>query len=148
LSSNSRPRKTIEKNKDIDNPTQRFLLKHSKRKNSNGIRFIIWADEQGRIREFELSGHAGYADPGQDIVCAGVSALGIAACNGLEHFLSVIPKVQEAEGHLTCELIGIPEQELEKAQWILQTMTLGIEQIHSTYGQDYILIDRRRWTPC
>ena len=95
-----------------------------------------------------MSGHAGYADAGQDIVCAGVSALSIAAANGLEHFLSVAPKVQEAEGHLTCELVGISEQDLEKAQWILQTMTLGIEQIQATYGQDYILIDRRRWTPC
>ncbi|HZK85140.1 MAG TPA: ribosomal-processing cysteine protease Prp [Desulfosporosinus sp.] len=109
---------------------------------------MIWADDQGLIRAFELSGHAGYADSGQDIVCAGVSALSIAACNGLEHFLSVAPKVQEADGYLTCQLIGIPEQEMEKAQWILQTMVLGIEQIHSTYSQDYIVIDRRRWTPC
>lgn len=125
-----------------------MLLKHSKRKSQNGIRFIIWADDQGRIRGFELSGHAGYADLGQDIVCAGVSALGIAACNGLEHFLSVAPKVQEADGLLICQLVGVPEQELEKAQWILHTMILGIEQIHSTYSQDYIFIDRRRWTPC
>lgn len=124
------------------------MSKRSKRKSQTGIRFIIWADEQGRIRGFELSGHAGYANSGQDIVCAGVSALSIAACNGLEHFLAVAPKVLEADGHLVCELAGIPEQELEKAQWILQTMTLGIEQINATYSQDYILIDRRRWTPC
>jgi hypothetical protein len=122
------------------------LSKRSKHKSH--IRFIIWADEQGRIRAFELSGHAGYADSGQDIVCAGVSALSIAASNGLEHFLSVAPKVQEEDGYLTCQLVGILEQELEKAQWILQTMKLGIEQIQATYGQDYILIDRRRWTPC
>ena len=124
------------------------MSKRFKRKSQNGIRLIIWADDQGRIRSFELSGHAGYADSGQDIVCAGVSVLSMAACNGLETFLSVIPKVQEAEGHLTCELVGIPEQELEKAQWILQTMTLGIEQLQSTYGQDYIIIDRRRCTSC
>ena len=148
MSSNSRPRRTIDANKDIVNPTQKLLSKRSKRKSQNGIRFIIWADDQGRIRAFELSGHAGYADSGQDIVCAGVSALSIAAYNGLEHFLSVAPKVQEADGYLTCQLVGIPEQELEKAQWILQTMTLGIEQILSTYSQDYIFIDRRRWTPC
>ncbi|SPF43797.1 50S ribosomal subunit protein L27 specific N-terminal end cysteine protease [Candidatus Desulfosporosinus infrequens] len=113
-----------------------------------GIHFIVWADSQGRIREFELSGHAGFAEEGQDIVCAGVSALSIAAINGLEYFLSVVPKVQEAEGHLTCQLGGVAEQELEKAQWILQTMKLGIEQIQMAYGQDYIFIDRRRWTPC
>lgn len=125
-----------------------MLSKHSKRKGQDGIRFIIWADDQGQIRKFELSGHAGFAEEGQDIVCAGVSALSIAAVNGLEHFLSVAPKVREADGHLTCQLFGIPEQELEKAQWILQTMKLGIEQIQTAYGEDYIFLDRRRWTPC
>ncbi|HZK56490.1 MAG TPA: ribosomal-processing cysteine protease Prp [Desulfosporosinus sp.] len=124
------------------------MSKRSKGKQHDGLRFLVWADDQGRIRAFELSGHAGYADSGQDIVCAGVSALSISACNGLEHFLSVAPKVQESEGHLICQLVGVPEQEMEKAQWILQTMALGIEQIHGTYGQDYIIIDRRRWTPC
>jgi len=124
------------------------LSKLSKRKSQSGIRFIIWADDQGRIREFELSGHAGFAEEGLDIVCAGVSALSIAAINGLEYFLSVAPKAQEADGHLTCQLVGIVEQELDKAQWILQTMKLGIEQIQMAYGQDYIFIDRRRWTPC
>lgn len=109
---------------------------------------VVWADDLGRIHNFELSGHAGYADEGQDIVCAGVSALSIAASNGLEHFLSVPPKIQERDGYLACHLEGIQEQELEKAQWILQTMALGIEQIQSAYGQDYIFIDQRRWTPC
>ncbi|MDR3600012.1 MAG: ribosomal-processing cysteine protease Prp [Desulfosporosinus sp.] len=112
------------------------------------MRLIIWVDDQGQIREFELSGHAGFAEEGQDIVCAGVSALSIAAINGLEHFLSVAPEVQEADGYLACNLLEIQAQELEKAQWILRTMTLGIEQIQTTYGQDYIFIDRRRWTPC
>ncbi|EHQ91781.1 ribosomal-processing cysteine protease Prp [Desulfosporosinus youngiae] len=112
------------------------------------MRFIIWADDRGQIREFEMSGHAGFAEEGQDIVCAGVSALSIAAVNGLEHFLSVAPKVREADGHITCQLVEVSEQELEKAQWILQTMALGIEKIQAAYGQDYIFIDRRRWTPC
>ena len=112
------------------------------------INVIISRDKEGFIWQFTVKGHAGFAEEGQDIVCAGISALSIAAVNGLEHFLSVGPKVQEADGHLTCQLFGIPEQELEKAQWILQTMTLGIEQIQTTYGQDYIIIDRRRWTPC
>ncbi|GAB6152686.1 ribosomal-processing cysteine protease Prp [Desulfosporosinus burensis] len=148
MSSNSSPRKTIVASKDIVNPTQKWLSRHSKRKRQDGIRFIVWADEQGRIREFELSGHAGFAEEGQDIVCAGVSALSIAAVNGLEHFLSAVPKAQEADGHLSCRLEGISEQDLEKAQWILQTMALGIEQIQTTYGEEYIFIDRRRWTPC
>lgn len=101
-----------------------------------------------RIRAFELSGHAGFANSGQDIVCAGVSALSIAACNGLELFLSAAPDVQVQDGLLRCRLPDLPEQELDKAQWILQTMVLGIEQIQAKNSREYILINRRRWTPC
>ena len=108
----------------------------------------VWTDELERIRGFELTGHAGFAEEGQDIVCAGVSALSIAAVNGLERFLPLAPNVQEGDGHLSCRLEGISEQDLEKAQWILQTMKLGIEQIQSAYGHHYIFIDQRRWTPC
>lgn len=109
---------------------------------------MVWSDDQGQIREFELSGHAGFAEEGRDIVCAGVSALSIAAVNGLEHFLSVAPQVEQGDGYIFCKLIGEAERDLEKAQWILHTMMLGIEQIQTTYSQNYILIDRRRWTPC
>nr|WP_047810068.1 ribosomal-processing cysteine protease Prp [Desulfosporosinus acididurans] len=112
------------------------------------MRFLVWLDELKRIRGFEVSGHSGYAEAGHDIVCAGVSALSIAAANGLEHFLSQAPQVQEDEGFLSCQLSGIPEQELDQAQWILQTLKLGIEQIEAVYGPAYILIDQRRWTPC
>lgn len=127
-----------------------MLSKHSKDKSkiSAGIQLIVWLDEDRRIRQFELSGHAGFAEEGQDIVCAGVSALSISAVNGLDHFLPVAPSVQERDGYLSCRLVEASEQDLEKAQWILQTMLLGIEQIQKAYGQNYIAIDRRRWTPC
>ncbi|KGK91418.1 ribosomal protein [Desulfosporosinus sp. HMP52] len=112
------------------------------------MRLVVWENDQGQIREFELSGHAGYAEEGQDIICAGVSALSIAAVNGLERFLTVAPKVEARDGYIFCQLIGEAEQDLEKAQLILQTMVLGIEQIQADYSEKYILIDRRRWTPC
>ena len=38
---------------------------------------------KGLFIEYELLGHANYADPGQDIVCAGVSALFITITNQL-----------------------------------------------------------------
>lgn len=127
-----------------------MLLKHSRGKSdsSAGIQLIVWLDEKERIRQFELSGHAGFAEEGQDIVCAGVSALSISAVNGLERFLPVAPSVQARDGYLACRLAEASEQDLEKAQWILQTMLLGIAQIQKAYGPNYIVIDRRRWTPC
>ena len=111
------------------------------------MRFCVWLDEAGRIHAFEVSGHAGFGEEGQDIVCAGVSALSIAAANGLEHFLEVPPLAEDADGLLTCRIQSASPEELEKAQWILQTLLLGIEAIQEAYGQEYVMIEQRRWTP-
>ncbi|WP_174377962.1 ribosomal-processing cysteine protease Prp [Desulfitobacterium metallireducens] len=115
-----------------------------------GIHLILWLDEDQRIRKFELTGHAGYAEYGQDIVCAAISALSISAVNGLEHFLPQQPEVQvrDSDGYLTCSLPELDPQTLEQAQWILKTMVLGIEEIQQSYGQEYVNITQRRWTPC
>ena len=36
--------------------------------------------QQGLYKGFEVSGHSGYADAGEDIVCAAISALTINCC--------------------------------------------------------------------
>ena len=41
-----------------------------------------------QIRAFQVAGHAGYAESGQDIVCSAVSALTITTINSLEAFTS------------------------------------------------------------
>ncbi|CAA7599423.1 Cysteine peptidase C108, N-terminal of ribosomal L27 [Acididesulfobacillus acetoxydans] len=110
--------------------------------------FSAWVDSEGFIHGFELSGHAGFADPGQDVVCAGVSALSIAAVNGLEHFLSVPPQVREGTGFLACSLGPLGGEEFSRAQWILETLRLGLEGIRAAYGDEYLMIEQRRWTPC
>ncbi len=124
------------------------MLKRSKRKQDQGISLTLWLDEQERVHQFELSGHAGYGVYGEDIVCAAVSALSIAAVNGLEHFLSHPPQVEEKDGYLTCALPELSELELDQAQWILQTMSMAAQEIQRTYGEQHLTIERRRWTPC
>ena len=74
--------------------------------------------------------------------------MSLAACNGLEHFLPAAPAVETDDGQIRCRMAALGEEELEKAQLILGTMVLGIEQIQAEYGREYIVIDRRRWTPC
>ncbi len=108
----------------------------------------LWLDAKNRVHQFELSGHAGFAEQGKDLVCAAVSALSIAAVNGLERFLAVPPDVEAVDGFLKCTLRNITEEDLDHAQWILQTMFLGIEDIQHAYGEKYLKINQRRWTPC
>ena len=42
--------------------------------------------EKGHYKSFHIQGHAGYADAGEDIVCAAVSALVINTINSIEEF--------------------------------------------------------------
>lgn len=110
----------------------------------------LWLDDNQWIHKFELCGHAGYAEYGSDIVCAAVSALSISAVNGLEYYLPLKPEVEvdETQGFLSCTLPDLEPGTLEQAQWILGTMVLGIEEIRKSYGEQFVRINRRRWTPC
>ena len=48
------------------------------------IHAVVFKDQEDRIRGFELCGHAEYAQPGQDVVCAAVSMLAINTANSIE----------------------------------------------------------------
>lgn len=52
------------------------------------INISIYKNADNLITGFQMSGHAGYADYGNDIVCAAVSALVINTINSIENFTS------------------------------------------------------------
>ena len=70
------------------------------------------------LRGFLIRGHAGFAEAGQDIVCAAVSALAATALLGLERYL---PDLTEREAH--------------DAQVILTVLLLGLEGVAEEYGR-------------
>ncbi len=60
----------------------------------------VFRGSDGGIRGFEVSGHAGYAQHGHDIVCSAVSALCIAIANGLEKHSTSRVHIEAAEGRM------------------------------------------------
>lgn len=82
----------------------------------------------------EISGHAKYAEYGKDIICAGVSALVETAILGLEKIACLEPKIVKKSGYVS---IIIPEDSLEdslqKANIILETIYLGLEDMSKSY---------------
>jgi uncharacterized protein YsxB (DUF464 family) len=89
------------------------------------------------ITRFDVQGHAGFADLGQDIVCSAVSVLVINAVNSCEVLLSSPLEVKQASGRL---LARITEPELTEVQLLLRSMVFGIEQIATSYPEHVRLV--------
>ena len=97
--------------------------------------------KEGLIEGFHVSGHAGYAEHGKDIVCAGVSALVLNAINSIEEFTEdkFTCEVQEESGDVIFHLVETPSRE---ASLLLDSLVLGVTGIRDTYRK-YITLNFR-----
>lgn len=102
------------------------------------IKLVVFKDAES-FKGFTCEGHAGYDEYGQDIVCAGVSALVINAVNSIDSFTldEFSDEVDEETGKVSFEFINKPS---EAASLLLSSMILGIESIADSVGSDYVQI--------
>lgn len=101
---------------------------------------IKTADDQ--IIGFTYEGHADYADHGQDIVCAAVTAQLMMAYNGLESILG-IPLDLEMNpdgGYFSFEIKDQSKAVREKAQVLMETLKLGLDGILMQHEENIKLI--------
>ena len=75
---------------------------------------------------FHVFGHAGYAEEGEDIVCAAISILTINTINAIEAFtdVSVSLETDEEQGLIDYRILDKPTKE---TTLLLNTMCLGLE---------------------
>ncbi len=80
-----------------------------------------------RIRSFSMDGHADFAGHGQDIVCAGASAVSFGSVNAIMSLTGVEPDIeQSASGYLRCVIPDdLPEETDEKVQLLLNSMVVS-----------------------
>ena len=111
------------------------------------IQVTIHHDENRHVSAFEFSGHAGYDEPGKDLVCAGASTIAIGTVNAIYALLQLQPEVEQAAeggGYLK---VGLPtdlEPEIDaKLQLIVQVMTAQVYSMVQNYGQ-YIQINYKK----
>ncbi len=91
---------------------------------------------------FEVEGHALYGEPGEDIVCAGVSAITFTALNALTEVAHISELIYEVgdDGYAYCELpADLTRDQREKCQTILETIFVGFHGLELTYSE-YIKI--------
>ncbi|HYG59556.1 MAG TPA: ribosomal-processing cysteine protease Prp [Symbiobacteriaceae bacterium] len=88
----------------------------------------------GTITELQVKGHTGYAEQGEDIVCAGVTVLAVTALIGLKRVAGHPHEGKARHGLMHCKLKpgGTPES-AAKAQVILETTVLGLLDIEKDY---------------
>jgi uncharacterized protein YsxB (DUF464 family) len=104
------------------------------------ITIEIFYTDQSIIR-LRVTGHALTAPHGQDIICAGVSALTQSAVLGLQCHLERKLSLHVATGELDCALDSAPDA-LSEA--ILKTMLLGITEIAKINPQSVCIKEHRR----
>lgn len=82
---------------------------------------------------FTLSGHAGYADAGADIVCAAVSAMANLVCNAAEAFGAQAEiHAEEEGGRLSYRLTN----RCKEAERLLAVFREELRQLESQYPEN------------
>ena len=103
----------------------------------------ITKSSDGSYKSIECSGHAGFAQYGEDIVCAAISVLTINTINSVEKFTDdeIVVDQNEDKGILKLEFEGVPSEE---ADLLLQSFELGVTSIYEQYGKKFLNIKFRR----
>ena len=95
------------------------------------------------IVEVEASGHTGYGEQGEDIVCAGISTLLQSSLLGLLQVAKVNVKyrIDVETGKLKFTLPqNLTEQERHDADVILNTLLCGLQDFYTEYS-DFINLE-------
>ena len=91
----------------------------------------------GEYKGFNCIGHSGYAEAGEDIVCAAISVLVINTINSLDQLAGERFKLvtNEEDGLIDCRFDGAIN---EKSVLLLESMILGLQEIKKQYGKTFI----------
>ena len=89
------------------------------------------------IVSLEADGHTGFADHGEDIVCAAISVLMQTAVNSLEAVAGIksfILETDETSGYMYIELpANVDETIASKADVVLNTVLTGLQGVAQAY---------------
>ena len=96
-------------------------------------------NEHGENIGFRVSGHAGFARRGRDIVCAGVSALVLNTMNSIEKFTEDDFSCKQEEKSGLIEFIIVSEVSSESAL-LMDSLFLGLKGIEQEHGGRFVKV--------
>ena len=97
----------------------------------------IIKSKNGEYKEVICSGHAGFAQAGEDIVCSAISMLVINTINSLDRLTRTQHEVhsEEESGLIKFRLLKEPD---EGGKLLLDSMILGLQNVVAEYGKKYL----------
>ena len=96
--------------------------------------------KNGSYEEFISKGHAGYAEEGQDIICAAVSALVINTVNSLEQLTGDHIQAEESDGFVSFTFMKPVTKE---GTLLMDSLVLGLTEIENSYSKRYLKVKVR-----
>ena len=105
------------------------------------IHVTIFQNKYKECVGFQTEGHAEYANPGQDIVCAAVSALIITTVNSLERFTEEQIEAEADEGYVSIHFKTNPNT--ERGKLLMDSLILGLTEIEHSYSKRYLKVKVR-----
>lgn len=89
----------------------------------------IFTEREGMLTAFDVSGHAGFAGAGEDIVCAGVSSALQMTANGITEILGLDAAVRAEDNRISLKLKA-PEK---RADDFLRAFLLQLTLLSEAY---------------
>ena len=81
-----------------------------------------------------VTGHAGYAEQGKDIVCAAVSVLAQNLIQSIEALTGDEIKYRIEPGHMDIEY----KDRSEQGKLLVDSFIIGINSVSESYGSEYV----------
>ena len=100
----------------------------------------IYRNQENAFTGFLCEGHAGYADAGEDIVCAGISTLVINTINAVDSLTDtqILADANELDGTID---VNFPSGCDDQAKLLVDAMILGLQGIQTNYGKKFLTLD-------
>lgn len=84
-----------------------------------------------------VDGHAGYAETGNDIICAAVSALTQGLIHSMESLTDDRISYRIASGHVDIKYKNLSEQ----GKLLIDSFFIAVSDIQLSYGEKYVRIE-------
>ena len=99
---------------------------------------------QGRIVKYKATGHSGYAEYGEDLVCAALSMALQLPLGGIQDVLDIYPKFEiDSDGYLSVDMRGMDNKGKERElDALLESMVLMIRSLSRDYPKNIKLVEK------